>query len=94
MCRSAGRRDIFSQGKGPVYGTLSTSTVRSLLLAFPEKGAAEPGGQPLRLARSRHRTLSFRFDPPDQWRSHVPTRDGRTYPFAVVRAVYETLPQE
>jgi predicted RNase H-like nuclease len=61
-------------------------------------GSAEAGagatGRPLRLARSRHRTLSFRFDPPDLWRSHVPTRDGRTYPFSVVRAVYETLPQD
>jgi len=48
-------------------------------------------GTALRLVRSRHRTLSFRFDPPSAWRSHVPTRDGKTYPLQVVRAVYETL---
>jgi hypothetical protein len=58
-----------------------------------EGGTTDPASQ-LRLARSRHRTLSFRFDPPDLWRNHVPTRDGRTYPFAVIRAVYETLPQD
>jgi predicted RNase H-like nuclease len=48
----------------------------------------------LRLVRSRHRTLSFRFDPPQAWRRRVPTRDGQTYPFKVVRAVYETMPIE
>lgn len=46
----------------------------------------------LRLIRSRHRTLSFRFDPPGHWRMYVPTRDGKTYPLRVLRAVYETLP--
>lgn len=44
----------------------------------------------LRLLRSRHRTLSFRFEPPAAWRARVPTRDGRTYPFRVLRAVFET----
>jgi predicted RNase H-like nuclease len=48
----------------------------------------------LRLLRSRHRTLSFRFDPPQAWRRRVPTRDGQTYPFKVLRAVYETMPLE
>ncbi len=46
----------------------------------------------LKLVRSRHRTLSFRFEPPASWRAHVPTRDGKTYPFAVIRAIYDTLP--
>jgi hypothetical protein len=46
----------------------------------------------LRLVRSRHRTLSFRFDPPTAWRKRIPTRDGKTYPFEVIRAVYETSP--
>lgn len=46
----------------------------------------------LRLVRSRHRTLSFRYDSPTTWRVRVPTRDGKTYPFEVMRAVYETLP--
>jgi predicted RNase H-like nuclease len=46
---------------------------------------------PLRLARSRHTTLSFRFDPPENWRRHAPTRDGRTYPFNILRAVYEAI---
>lgn len=45
-----------------------------------------PGG--LRLVRSRHRVLSFRFDPPSVWRARVATRDGRTYAFRVLRAVY------
>ena len=48
----------------------------------------------LSLRRSRHRTLSFRFEPPGTWRARVPTRDGKTYAFRVLRAVYETLPVE
>jgi len=52
----------------------------------------EPGSTPLKLLRSRHRTLSFRFDPPAAWRRQVPTRDGKAYRLRVVRAVYETLP--
>jgi predicted RNase H-like nuclease len=53
----------------------------------------EPEGRPaLRLVRSRHRTLSFRFDPPDSWRSRLATRDGKTYPFRVLRANYDILP--
>ena len=27
------------------------------------------------------------------YRAHVPTRDGKTYPFRVLRASYETLPE-
>ena len=50
------------------------------------------GGTSLRLVRSRHQALSFRFDRPEAWRRHLPTRDNRTYPFRVVRAVYETAP--
>lgn len=50
-------------------------------------GAADPPGG-LRLVRSRHRVLSFRFDPPSVWRARVATRDGRTYAFRVARAVY------
>lgn len=50
------------------------------------------GATPLRLTRSRHRVLSFRFDPPAQWRRRLPTRDGGTYAFRVLRAVYDTLP--
>ena len=44
----------------------------------------------LRLVRSRHRTLSFRFEPPAAWRRRVPPRDGRTYGFRVLRATYQT----
>jgi predicted RNase H-like nuclease len=47
---------------------------------------------PLKLQRSRHQTLSFRFEPPAAWRARVPTRDGKVYPFRVIRAVFETLP--
>ena len=46
----------------------------------------------LKLMRSRHQTLSFRFDPPASWRTRMPTRDGKIYAFRVLRAVYETLP--
>ncbi|NIL99427.1 MAG: DUF429 domain-containing protein [Acidobacteria bacterium] len=54
-------------------------------------GDEEPGAS-LRLVRSRHQALSFRFDRPEAWRRHLPTRDNRTYPFRVVRAVYDTAP--
>ena len=43
----------------------------------------------LRLVRSRHKTLSFRFEPPVAWRSRVQPRDGKTYPFRVMRAVFD-----
>jgi predicted RNase H-like nuclease len=43
----------------------------------------------LRLVRSRHKTLSFRFEPPAAWRPRVPPRDGKTYPFRVLRAVFD-----
>jgi hypothetical protein len=56
-------------------------------------GSEDEGERPpLRLVRSRHRTLSFRFDPPDTWRLRLPTRDGRTYPFRVLRANFDALP--
>lgn len=53
--------------------------------------AGGEASDPLRLARSRHTVLSFRFDPPGAWRRHAPTRDGKTYPFSILRAVYETI---
>ena len=43
----------------------------------------------LRLVRSRHKTLSFRFEPPAAWRLRVPPRDGKTYPFRVMRATFD-----
>ncbi len=44
--------------------------------------------------RSRHKTLSFRFEPPAAWRPRVPPRDGKTYPFRVLRAVYDAARYE
>jgi hypothetical protein len=74
--------------EGPV---LPTEGLREMVVRVdPDSERVEP---PLRLARSRHRTLSFRFEPPTAWRTRVPTRDGKTYPFAVLRAVYETSPR-
>ncbi len=46
----------------------------------------------LHLVRSRHRTLSFRFDPPAAWRHRVAMRDGKTYAFEILQATYETRP--
>ncbi len=58
-------------------------------------GTADESTEPsLRLVRSRHRTLSFRFEPPEIWRTRVPTRDGRTHHFRILRAVYETATGE
>ncbi len=51
-------------------------------------GAAGEGGPPLRLVRSRHRTLSFRFEPHASWRARIRTRDGGIYRFEVLGAVY------
>lgn len=42
----------------------------------------------LRLVRSRHKTLSFRFEPPAAWRTRAMPRDGKTYPFWILRATY------
>jgi predicted RNase H-like nuclease len=52
-------------------------------------GAAAPESHGLRLVRSRHKTLSFRFEPAHAWRQHLAPRDGKTYPFRVLRAVFE-----
>jgi hypothetical protein len=54
-----------------------------------DTSAASADGSPLRLTRSRHKTLSFRFEPPQTWRARIAPRDGRTYPFRVLRATYE-----
>ncbi len=51
----------------------------------------EDAAMSLRLVRSRHRTLSFRFEPPSAWRLRVPPRDGKTYPFRVLRATFEAV---
>jgi len=48
----------------------------------------------LRLVRSRHKTLSFRFEPPAAWRPRVAPRDGKTYPFRVLRATFDALRYE
>jgi predicted RNase H-like nuclease len=71
---------------GPV---LPTEGLQELVVVV---GAAAEHEAPLKLQRSRHQTLSFRFEPPTAWRAHVPTRDGKAYPFRVLRAVFETLP--
>lgn len=60
------------------------------MVVLLDPGAATLHETPLRLVRSRHRTLSFRFEPPRVWRARVPTRDGKTYSFRVLRAIYET----
>jgi predicted RNase H-like nuclease len=68
---------------------LPTRGLHELVVVLADEERDEPR---LRLVRSRHRTLSFRFDPPVTWRAYVPTRDGNTYSFRVERAVYDTLP--
>ncbi|MCP3982520.1 MAG: DUF429 domain-containing protein [bacterium] len=71
---------------------LPTEGLHELAVHLEVQGGAPSRGTSLRLVRSRHRTLSFRFEPPTSWRSYVPTRDGKTYAFEVLNAVYETLP--
>jgi predicted RNase H-like nuclease len=72
---------------GPVLPT------EGLVDLVVQLGTDEPGAvKPLSLARSRHKTLSFRFETPEAWRARISTRDGKIYPFRVLRATYETLP--
>ncbi len=74
--------------KGPVLPTEGLEE-----LAVTLEGIAGGGeGPALRLVRSRHRTLSFRFHPAALWRRHISPRDGKTYPFTVRRAVYAAAP--
>jgi hypothetical protein len=54
-------------------------------------GGADDATMSLRLVRSRHKTLSFRFEPPTAWRPRVPPRDGKTYPFRVLRATFDAV---
>lgn len=74
---------------GPV---LPTDGLQELVVTLTSEKHGE--ATQLRLQRSRHRTLSFRFEPPTSWRARVPTRDGKTYPFRVLRAMYDTLPNQ
>ena len=73
--------------EGALVPTEGLSDLVVQLENVPEDGS---NGR-LKLVRSRHRTLSFRFEPPAVWRAHVPTRDGKTYAFRILRATYETL---
>jgi hypothetical protein len=68
---------------------LPAEGLRALLVTLDDSAAPGSGGVPLHLLRSRHRTLSFRFDPPAAWRVRIRTRDGRTYPFQVLRATFD-----
>jgi predicted RNase H-like nuclease len=77
---------------GPALPTEGLQELTVILASGTEGATAAT--HPLRLVRSRHRTLSFRFDLPASWRAYVPTRDGKVYPFRVLRAMYETAPAE
>lgn len=68
---------------------LPTEGLHGLLVTLDDPATTGAAGVPLQLLRSRHRTLSFRFDPPAAWRSRIRTRDGRTYPFRVLRATFD-----
>ena len=74
--------------------TLPAEGLRELAVVLGKDAGEDERASPLKLVRSRHRTLSFRFDPPAAWRAHAPTRDGKTYPFRVLRATFETLAEE
>jgi hypothetical protein len=72
--------------------SLPTEGLSDLVISLGSGGESDTS--PLRLVRSRHRTLSFRFEPPGAWRALLPTRDGKTYAFRVLRATYQTLPAQ
>jgi hypothetical protein len=46
-----------------------------------EGGVEGDASSGLRLVRSRHKTLSFRFEPANAWRQRLAPRDGKTYPW-------------
>jgi hypothetical protein len=70
---------------------LPTEGLLELVVEIDSASGTEEAS-PLTLTRSRHRTLSFRFESPTAWRARIPTRDGKTYPINILRAVYETAP--
>jgi len=61
-------------------------------MAVTLDGEGSENASPLFLVRSRHRTLSYRFDPPQAWRTRMSTRDQKVYTFSVILATYETSP--
>jgi len=67
---------------------LPTDGLRELVVRLDASGDTDPA-MSLRLVRSRHKTLSFRFEPPSAWRLRVPPRDGKTYPFRILRAAFD-----
>ena len=69
---------------------LPTEGLHDLVVELDGDGRPTGDDASLRLTRSRHRTLSFRFEPPAAWRGRLATRDGRTYSFRVLRVVYDT----
>jgi len=67
---------------------LPTDGLRELVVRL-DPAVSDDGAIGLRLVRSRHKTLSFRFEPPSAWRLRVPPRDGKTYPFRILRASFD-----
>jgi len=67
---------------------LPTDGLRELVVRLDGAGDTD-AAMSLRLTRSRHKTLSFRFEPPVAWRLRVPPRDGKTYPFRILRAAFD-----
>ncbi len=74
--------------------TVPIDGLRDLVVSLGKDAPEGERSPAVRLVRSRHRTLSFRFDSPAAWRGRVPTRDGRTYAFRVLRATFDALATE
>jgi hypothetical protein len=72
---------------------IPTHGLREIVVRLDASGD-DDAGKNLRLARSRHKTLSFRFEPPAAWRLRVPPRDGKTYPFRILRASFDAARSE
>jgi predicted RNase H-like nuclease len=73
--------------------TLPTEGLEELKVAL-FLGETPPGNEsvrhPLSLSRSRHKTLSFRFDAPGRWRETLSPRDGCTYKMQILKSVHRT----
>ena len=74
--------------EGPALPTEGLEEMKILLI---DDDRSTPSSHPLSLSRSRHKTLSFRFDAPNRWREHMSTRDGRSYTMRILRTVHRTV---
>ena len=75
---------------GPILPTEGLEELKVALFLEEDAPDQEAQRHPLSLSRSRHKTLSFRFDAPGRWRETLSPRDGRTYKMQILKSVHRT----